>query len=207
LFAKSVRERADRKWMWLVPPCAADNSSALRVLLPPAPPSGPSASEGGARAGAHERSLRALSFFAMVSPGARLVHTIGGRRVTFGAARGSLLSASWGYLQMWHLLDDDGTGGAAERAPPNDGSDGPSSVGGVRGGGGSSRSGGGRGRARSGASGGARSGASRGAVAELEWRLCAEHVAGERCVGFRCGLEFKMPMRTAAVGWFLALHA
>ena len=23
--------------------------------------------------------------------------------------------------------------------------------------------------------------------------------------GFRCGLEFKMPMRTAAVGWFLSV--
>ena len=37
------------------------------------------------------------------------------------------------------------------------------------------------------------------------WRVCTEPVPGARCVGFRCGLEFKMPMRTAAVGWFLTL--
>jgi hypothetical protein len=30
-------------------------------------------------------------------------------------------------------------------------------------------------------------------------------VPGAKCVGWRCGLEFKMPMRTAAVGWFLSM--
>ena len=34
----------------------------------------------------------------------------------------------------------------------------------------------------------------------LGWKLCAEHVSGDQCKGFRCGLEFKMPMKTAAVG-------
>ncbi|KAL1518588.1 hypothetical protein AB1Y20_002876 [Prymnesium parvum] len=39
------------------------------------------------------------------------------------------------------------------------------------------------------------------------WSLCAETVPNARCIGWRCGLEFKMPMRTAAVGWFIALVA
>ena len=31
--------------------------------------------------------------------------------------------------------------------------------------------------------------------------MCNRVRPGVRCVGYRCGLEFKMPMRTAAVGW------
>ena len=28
---------------------------------------------------------------------------------------------------------------------------------------------------------------------EREWRMCAEPVPNARCIGYRCGLEFKMP--------------
>ena len=133
LFAKSVRERADRKWMWLAPPCTAENASELVLQLP--------APEGG-------RRVRALSYFAMVSPGARLRHKFDGQPVEFAAVQGSLLAQSWGYLQQWHVLD-----GAAPR----------------------------------------------------EWRLCNEPVPNARCVGWRCGLEFKMPMKTVGIGWFLTL--
>ena len=133
LYAKSVRERADRKWMWLVPPCTAENTTELVLELP--------APEGG-------RHVRALSYFAMVSPGARLRHSFDGRSVQFGAVQGSFLAQSWGYLQQWHVLD-----GAAPR----------------------------------------------------EWRLCNEPVPNARCVGWRCGLEFKMPMKTVGIGWFLTL--
>jgi len=147
LFAKSVRERADRKWMWLVPPCGASNRTDLTVTLPPA-----SADGGGPR----RRRLRALSYFAMVSPGAKLRHTIDGQPARFDLARGSFLAQSWGYLQRWHMLPGaEVEGEAAER--------------------------------------------------EREWRLCAEVVPNAKCVGWRCGLEFKMPMKTAAVGWFLTL--
>lgn len=133
LFAKSVRERADRKWMWLAPPCTAENASELVLQLP--------APEGG-------RRVRALSYFAMVSPGARLRHKFDGQPVEFAAVQGSFLAQSWGYLQQWHVLD-----GAAPR----------------------------------------------------EWRLCNEPVPNARCVGWRCGLEFKMPMKTVGIGWFLTL--
>ena len=133
LFAKSVRERADRKWMWLAPPCTAENASELVLQLP--------APEGG-------RRVRALSYFAMVSPGARLRHKFDGQPVEFAAVQGSFLAQSWGYLQQWHVLD-----GAAPR----------------------------------------------------EWRLCNEPVPNARCVGWRCGLEFKMPMKTVGIGWFLSL--
>ena len=133
LFAKSVRERADRKWMWLAPPCTAENASELVLQLP--------APEGG-------RRVRALSYFAMVSPGARLRHKFDGQPVEFAAVQGSFLARSWGYLQQWHVLD-----GAAPR----------------------------------------------------EWRLCNEPVPNARCVGWRCGLEFKMPMKTVGIGWFLSL--
>ncbi|KOO33409.1 hypothetical protein Ctob_009947 [Chrysochromulina tobinii] len=33
-------------------------------------------------------------------------------------------------------------------------------------------------------------------AAPREWRLCNEPVPNARCVGWRCGLEFKMPMKT-----------
>ena len=119
-----------------MPPCASNASLALSLS-----PRG-----GGSW-------LRALSFYAMVSPGARLRHTLDGAPLTFERARGSVLERSWGYLAHWHL-------------PPA-----PRRLGG----------------------GGA------------EWRMCAERVDGARCAGFRCGLEFKVPARTAAVGWMLAL--
>ena len=135
-FAKSDPRRIDRKWTWIVPPCASNASLALAL----APRGGGS-------------WLRALSFYAMVSPGARLRHTLDGAPLTFERARGSVLERSWGYLAHWHL-------------PPA-----PRRLGG----------------------GGA------------EWRMCAERVDGARCAGFRCGLEFKVPARTAAVGWMLAL--
>ena len=90
LFAKSVKERADRKWMWLVPVCKRDNSSHLTMILP----TNGAASNGGAAA--PSSSLRAISYFGMVSPGARLRHTIGGKPVAFDAARGSFLANSWG---------------------------------------------------------------------------------------------------------------
>ena len=168
LFAKSVSERADRKWMWIVPPCKRDNSSALTVSLPRSVPT---------HDGGGERPLRAVSYFGMVSPGARLRHTMDGQPVTFDATRGSFLAQSWGYLQMWHTFDDQPESATV-------GSDGV-------------QHGGGRGgRWRAGRAGNAK---------ELEWRLCSEHVPGARCIGFRCGLEFKMPMKTASVGWFLTL--
>ena len=94
--------------------------------------------------------MRALSYFAMVSPGARLRHSFDGRSVQFVAVQGSFLAQSWGYLQQWHVLD-----GAAPR----------------------------------------------------EWRLCNEPMPNARCVGWRCGLEFKMPMKTVGIGWFLTLAA
>ena len=37
------------------------------------------------------------------------------------------------------------------------------------------------------------------------WSMCNHVRHGVRCVGYRCGLEFKMPMRTAAVGWAVAV--
>ena len=108
------------------------------------------------------------------------------------AARGSFLAQSWGYLQMWHLLDATPARrlAADQPAPAADAAPARAAAGGRAAGGG--RSGRWRGAAR--------------ASDELDWQLCAEHVAGDRCVGFRCGLEFKMPMRTAAVGWFVALR-
>ena len=146
LYAKSVRERADRKWMWLVPPCASGRhgknaTSGLSVWLPP---------------DTDAAALAAISYFAMVSPGARLRHTLDGAPLLFTPAKGSFLAQSWGYLQQWHVFPT-------------------------------------------------HSGGSRINADAREWRLCAEHVPNERCVGFRCGLEFKMPMKTAAVGWFLTL--
>ena len=155
LFAKSVKERADRKWMWLVPVCKRDNSSHLTMILP----TNGAASNGNGGAAAPSSSLRAISYFGMVSPGARLRHTIGGKPVAFDPARGSFLANSWGYLQMWHVFEEGEIANAAAKQQP------------------------------------------------LEWKLCAEHVSGDQCKGFRCGLEFKMPMKTAAVGWFLALGA
>ena len=125
--------------------------------------------------GALPRRLRALSYFGMVSPGARLRHVIDGTPVAFTRATGSFLAQSWGYMQMWHVLEP----------PPSAAAMG--GMGGV----------GGRWRPRG----------AGGVPHELEWKLCTEHVAGDRCVGFRCGLEFKMPMKTAAVGWFVALSA
>ena len=183
LFAKTVKERADRKWMWLVPPCKRDNSSALTVYVP-------SSSADGAAAGQGPRSLRALSYFGMESPGAKLRHTINGRPVHFEAARDSFLAQSWGYLQMWHLFDESSEPATVE---PSGAIPSPRAAAGAHG---ANR--GGRWRA---------GGGGNQAAAEHEWRLCAEHVPNARCIGFRCGLEFKMPMRTAAVGWFVALHA
>jgi len=37
------------------------------------------------------------------------------------------------------------------------------------------------------------------------WSMCNRVRPGVRCMGYRCGLEFKMPMRTAAVGWAVAV--
>lgn len=207
LFAKSVKERADRKWMWLVPPCKADNSSGLSVWLPSSPAGsfaarssggggGAAAAAAGAATGAAGRHIplsrvRAISYFAMESPGAKIRHTLDGHPLRFDAVKGSFLAQSWGYLQQWHVLDD-------EAMPPSAASEGrilsATAAGGRRlhkrggGGGGGGAGGGGVGGAR-------------------EWRLCAEHVPNARCVGFRCGLEFKMPMKTAAVGWFLTLSS
>jgi hypothetical protein len=192
LFAKAVRERADRKWMWLVPPCKRDNTSALSVWLPTTGGGGGGAMAtraGGGGTAADSptfpslpRALRAISFFAMVSPGARLRHTLDGRPLRFAQARGSFLAQSWGYLQQWHVLEQ----GRRPQEPRSDGAAG-------------------RARRRGGGGGVHVSPHEQGNA--LEWRLCTDYVPNERCVGFRCGLEFKMPMRTAAVGWFLALSA
>ena len=138
LFAKSDKSRADRKWMWLVPPCA--QNSSVEVVVP-------TADEPGAR-------LAALSYFAMVSPGAKLRHTLSGQPIEFRTARGSFLEKSWGYLSKWHFIDPTTAGNSP-----------------------------------------------------TVWRMCTDPVPNARCVGWRCGLEFKMPMRTAAVGWFVGLHA
>lgn len=169
LFAKSVKERADRKWMWLVPPCKrGDNSSSLSIWLPRGHAGGP----------------HAISFFAMESPGARIRHTLNGRPLEFEAVQGSFLAQSWGYLQRWHVLDASG-------ARPSVSEPMPASGGGDR-----------MNNLRRGSAGGSAAAMGNGAH---EWRMCAEHVPNARCIGFRCGLEFKMPMRTAAVGWILTL--
>ena len=104
--------------------------------------------------------LAALSYFAMVSPGAKLRHTLDGQQVNFRTVKGSFLEKSWGYLARWYVLDRGE--GAVETAQSFSGS--------------------------------------------RRWDVCSELVPNARCVGWRCGLEFKMPMRTAAVGWFIGLH-
>ena len=141
LYAKSVRERIDRKWMWLVPPC---NHANLTLSIP---------SRAGRADGDMATRLQALSYFAMVSPGARLRHVIDGQMVDFHVVQGSFLAQSWGYLQRWHLLRK----GEVEIG------------------------------------------------AKHTWSLCTDTFPGAKCIGWRCGLEFKMPMRTAAVGWFLTM--
>ena len=98
----------------------------------------------------------------------------------FDAARGSFLAHSWGYLQQWHLMDEAAAARAHADRPPNMAAAAISS--------------------RNAKAASAPSNA-------IEWRLCTDYVAHERCVGFRCGLEFKMPMKTAAIGWFLSLSA
>ena len=197
LYAKSVKERSDRKWMWLVPACKAGSHthnggsgserntssatiSGLTIVLPP--------DTDGA-------SLAALSYFAMVSPGARLRHTLDGEPLTFQPVRASFLAQSWGYLQRWHVLD------AADHQPmvkstPPPGTPTPKSK--THHGNSARRRGQGAALA-----GNDHAPNARGRL----WQLCTEHVPNERCIGFRCGLEFKMPMKTAAVGWFLTLTA
>ena len=166
LFAKSVKERIDRKWMWLVPPCEQSN---LTVMVPTADTlSRPrvASAEGFARSAAHamaasgstavdrddgtgRRKVRALSYFAMESPGARIRHMIDGDLVVFRSVKGSFLAQSWGYLQKWHMLED----WRHRREDPLLSSE----------------------------------------LREREWWMCAEPVPNARCIGYRCGLEFKMP--------------
>eukprot|EP00966_Prymnesium_polylepis_P275159 6357781-Prymnesium_polylepis.1 len=126
----------------------------------------------------------------MVSPGARLRHIVDGQPVTFSGVKGSFLEKSWGYLASC----------APSHRPPHprpspwslklcapvhlrswhllDGAD----IG-MDGSGGPS------------------------APSPRRWSICSETVDGARCIGWRCGLEFKMPMKTAAIGWFVGLTA
>ena len=44
-------------------------------------------------------------------------------------------------------------------------------------------------------------------AAPFVWSMCNRVRHGVRCIGYRCGLEFKMPMRVAAVGWVVAVSS
>lgn len=149
-----------------------------------------------------------------------VVHSLDGRHIAFESAAGTFLQRSWGYVASWHSMSESDPAcsrlrGAAQpcTAPKAH----PLAQGNLLGP---------SGAPQGGDCGGApvpaqsrrfrrsdphrwyllgRDANASAVPPPAVWSMCNRVRPGVRCVGYRCGLEFKMPMRTAAVGWAVAV--